>query len=89
MIGSVIRMLVDYVSHVPICPKLKRMLTDRPEWEDIANLLGTNPSMLRLRQFKGHFEASQTFLCLSRQPTVSAALVSTGYQRSHESQDTE
>lgn len=45
VIGGVVRMLLDYVSHVGICPNLKRRLTKRPEWEEISDILSTNPSL--------------------------------------------
>lgn len=39
MVGSVVRMLLDYVNYVSICPNLKRILEGRPEWEDILDIL--------------------------------------------------
>uniref|UniRef100_A0A3Q3LYG2 Ankyrin repeat and SOCS box containing 15b n=1 Tax=Mastacembelus armatus TaxID=205130 RepID=A0A3Q3LYG2_9TELE len=39
LVGSVVRMLLDYVSHINICPSLKRILEKRPEWEEISDIL--------------------------------------------------
>ncbi|XP_032444736.1 ankyrin repeat and SOCS box protein 15b isoform X2 [Xiphophorus hellerii] len=38
--GSVVRILLDYVSHISICTKLKRILERTPEWEEISAVLG-------------------------------------------------
>lgn len=39
LVGSIVRMLLDYVSHVSICPTLKRILKTRPEWDEIHDIL--------------------------------------------------
>ncbi|XP_075886359.1 ankyrin repeat and SOCS box protein 15b isoform X2 [Nelusetta ayraudi] len=56
VIGGVIWILLDYVSYVRICPKLKRTLMKRPEWEDIADLLGSPRSLQHLCRLviRGH-----------------------------------
>ncbi|XP_072311016.1 ankyrin repeat and SOCS box protein 15b [Eucyclogobius newberryi] len=41
VVGGVVRMLLDYVGHVYLCPKLQKMLKDRPEWEEISSILGS------------------------------------------------
>ncbi|XP_017158157.1 ankyrin repeat and SOCS box protein 15b isoform X1 [Poecilia reticulata] len=38
--GSVVRILLDYVSHISICSNLKRILERTPEWEEISAVLG-------------------------------------------------
>ncbi|XP_035283154.1 ankyrin repeat and SOCS box protein 15-like [Anguilla anguilla] len=44
--GSVVRILLDYVSHVPICSKLKLILEKQREWPEICEILG-NPRPLK------------------------------------------
>ncbi|XP_031721405.1 ankyrin repeat and SOCS box protein 15b isoform X3 [Anarrhichthys ocellatus] len=39
LIGGVVRMLLEYVSHVDICPILKRVLEKTPEWDEISDTL--------------------------------------------------
>ncbi|XP_067347339.1 ankyrin repeat and SOCS box protein 15b isoform X2 [Channa argus] len=39
LVGSVVRMLLDYVNHVNICPNLKHILERRPEWNEISDIL--------------------------------------------------
>lgn len=39
LVGKVVRMLLDYVSHVSICPDLKRILEREPEWDEISDML--------------------------------------------------
>lgn len=39
LVGGVVRTLLDYVGHVSICPKLRRILETRPEWEEISDIL--------------------------------------------------
>lgn len=34
-----VRMLLDYVGHVTICPDLTRILEKRPEWDEISDIL--------------------------------------------------
>ena len=38
--GSVVRILLDYVSHVHICPKLRLTLEKQAEWPEICDVLG-------------------------------------------------
>ncbi|XP_070785243.1 ankyrin repeat and SOCS box protein 15b [Enoplosus armatus] len=45
LVGSVVRMLLDYVSHVSICPNLKRILERRPEWDEISDILSKPRSL--------------------------------------------
>ncbi|KAM3587855.1 uncharacterized protein V6R79_015368 [Siganus canaliculatus] len=45
LVGSVVRMLLDYVGHVRICPNLKRTLKGRPEWDDISDILSKPRSL--------------------------------------------
>uniref|UniRef100_UPI003AAC1882 ankyrin repeat and SOCS box protein 15b n=1 Tax=Centroberyx gerrardi TaxID=166262 RepID=UPI003AAC1882 len=40
LVGSVVEMLLDYVSHVSLCPNLQRILERKPEWPDICDILG-------------------------------------------------
>lgn len=102
LVGSVVRLLLDYVSHVSICPVLKRILKGRPEWEEISDILSktSNPfSCIRAKApwcwsmgiLKNALSYESLFvcLCISRQASVPAALVSTGNQRPHEPQDSE
>ncbi|XP_059181802.1 ankyrin repeat and SOCS box protein 15b isoform X2 [Centropristis striata] len=44
--GSVVRILLDYVIHVNICPVLKRALETTPEWDEISEIL-SNPRPLQ------------------------------------------
>lgn len=37
--GNVVRILLDYVSHVHICSKLRLILETRPEWSEIHDTL--------------------------------------------------
>uniref|UniRef100_A0A3Q3K4V7 SOCS box domain-containing protein n=1 Tax=Monopterus albus TaxID=43700 RepID=A0A3Q3K4V7_MONAL len=47
LVGSVVRILLDYVSHVNICRNLKRILKRRPEWDEISDILSNTPRSLR------------------------------------------
>ncbi|KAI7811896.1 putative ankyrin repeat and SOCS box protein 15, partial [Triplophysa rosa] len=44
--GRAVRVLLDYVSHVSICSKLKMVLRKHKEWSDISDILG-NPRSLK------------------------------------------
>ncbi|XP_073688279.1 dynein axonemal heavy chain 12 isoform X2 [Garra rufa] len=44
--GRAVRVLLDYVNHVPICSKLKMVLKRHKEWAEISELLG-NPRSLQ------------------------------------------
>ncbi|KAL0968082.1 hypothetical protein UPYG_G00262150 [Umbra pygmaea] len=44
--GDVVRILLDYVSHVPVCSQLKYVLQKQKEWPDICDTLG-NPRSLK------------------------------------------
>ncbi|XP_030626918.1 ankyrin repeat and SOCS box protein 15b [Chanos chanos] len=44
--GSVVRILLDYVNHVPICSKLQCILEKQKEWPEICNIL-SNPRSLQ------------------------------------------
>ncbi|KAI4873595.1 hypothetical protein NFI96_030682 [Prochilodus magdalenae] len=44
--GRVVRVLLDYVSYVPICSKMKMVLEKHREWPDICEILG-NPRALK------------------------------------------
>ncbi|CAG5927609.1 unnamed protein product [Menidia menidia] len=54
--GSVVRMLLDYVSHVSICSNLKGILRRTPDWEDISAILSTPRSLQHLCRLviRGH-----------------------------------
>ncbi|KAK1789825.1 hypothetical protein P4O66_015700 [Electrophorus voltai] len=43
--GRAVRVLLDYVSYVPLCIKLKMVLEKHKEWPDICDILG-NPRLL-------------------------------------------
>uniref|UniRef100_A0A3B4FNM5 Ankyrin repeat and SOCS box containing 15 n=1 Tax=Pundamilia nyererei TaxID=303518 RepID=A0A3B4FNM5_9CICH len=47
VVGKVVRMLLDYVSHVSICFKLRQILQRRPEWDEISDILGKTPRSLQ------------------------------------------
>uniref|UniRef100_UPI0037E70AB0 ankyrin repeat and SOCS box protein 15b n=1 Tax=Semicossyphus pulcher TaxID=241346 RepID=UPI0037E70AB0 len=56
LVGGVVRMLLDYVSHVNICDNLKRILERSLEWEEISDILSNPRSLqhlcrLRIRGF--------------------------------------
>ncbi|XP_004548224.2 ankyrin repeat and SOCS box protein 15b isoform X1 [Maylandia zebra] len=48
VVGKVVRMLLDYVSHVSICFKLRQILQRRPEWDEISDILGKPRSLQHL-----------------------------------------
>uniref|UniRef100_A0A3P8TP06 Ankyrin repeat and SOCS box containing 15b n=1 Tax=Amphiprion percula TaxID=161767 RepID=A0A3P8TP06_AMPPE len=48
LVGSVVRMLLDYVSHISICSHLQRILERRPEWEEISEILSKPRSLQHL-----------------------------------------
>ncbi|XP_008301161.1 ankyrin repeat and SOCS box protein 15b [Stegastes partitus] len=48
LVGSVVRMLLDYVSHVSICSHLQRILERRPEWDEISDILSKPRSLQHL-----------------------------------------
>ncbi|XP_040885612.1 ankyrin repeat and SOCS box protein 15b [Toxotes jaculatrix] len=54
--GSVVRMLLDYVSHVNICPSLRRILEKEPEWDEISDILSKPRSLQHLCRLiiRGH-----------------------------------
>uniref|UniRef100_A0A667WZW8 Ankyrin repeat and SOCS box containing 15b n=1 Tax=Myripristis murdjan TaxID=586833 RepID=A0A667WZW8_9TELE len=56
LVGSVVRMLLDYVSHVSLCPNLQRILERRPEWSEICDILGQPRSLQHLCRLviRGH-----------------------------------
>ncbi|KAM9334461.1 ankyrin repeat and SOCS box protein 15b [Symphorus nematophorus] len=56
LVGSVVRMLLDYVSHVSICPNLQRILESRPEWDEISDILSKPRSLQHLCRLviRGH-----------------------------------
>lgn len=51
LVGGVVRTLLDYVGYVSICPKLRRILKTRPEWEEISDILSKNLAS-RLNEIK-------------------------------------
>ncbi|XP_069376326.1 ankyrin repeat and SOCS box protein 15b isoform X2 [Paralichthys olivaceus] len=46
--GSVVKMLLDYVDYVRICPNLRRILETRPEWDEISDILSKPRSLQHL-----------------------------------------
>ncbi|XP_041637137.1 ankyrin repeat and SOCS box protein 15b isoform X2 [Cheilinus undulatus] len=48
LVGGVVRMLLDYVSHVSICPNLKRILEKSLEWDEISDTLSKPRSLQHL-----------------------------------------
>ncbi|XP_069012872.1 ankyrin repeat and SOCS box protein 15b [Embiotoca jacksoni] len=46
--GSVVRMLLDYVSYVSICSNLRGILERRPEWDEISDILSEPRSLQHL-----------------------------------------
>lgn len=40
LVGSVIRILIDYMDYVPLCAKLKSALEAQREWPEIRRILG-------------------------------------------------
>ncbi|XP_046878677.1 ankyrin repeat and SOCS box protein 15-like [Hypomesus transpacificus] len=46
LVGGVVRMLLDYVGHVSLCPKLHPLLERQREWPDISDITG-NPRALQ------------------------------------------
>ncbi|KAK0141822.1 Ankyrin repeat and SOCS box protein 15 [Merluccius polli] len=43
--GRVVRILLDYVHHVSICPKLRRILQEQRDWSDICSILRSPRSL--------------------------------------------
>uniref|UniRef100_A0A3B4XB90 Ankyrin repeat and SOCS box containing 15b n=1 Tax=Seriola lalandi dorsalis TaxID=1841481 RepID=A0A3B4XB90_SERLL len=56
LVGNVVRMLLDYVSHVGLCPNLTRILERRPEWDEISDILSKPRSLQHLCRLviRGH-----------------------------------
>ncbi|KAM9467900.1 ankyrin repeat and SOCS box protein 15b [Clarias gariepinus] len=46
LVGRVVRSLLDYVKHIPICPKLQQILEMQKEWPEICDIL-RNPRTLQ------------------------------------------
>ncbi|XP_048014610.1 ankyrin repeat and SOCS box protein 15-like isoform X5 [Megalobrama amblycephala] len=46
--GRAVRVLLDYVNHVPICSKLKMVLKKHKEWAEISEMLGSPRSLQHL-----------------------------------------
>ncbi|XP_038154255.1 ankyrin repeat and SOCS box protein 15b [Cyprinodon tularosa] len=46
--GSVVRILLDYVSHISICFNLQRILERTPQWEEISTILSEPRSLQHL-----------------------------------------
>ncbi|XP_019364821.1 PREDICTED: ankyrin repeat and SOCS box protein 15 [Gavialis gangeticus] len=46
LVGKVVRVLVDYMDYVPLCPKLKFVLESQKEWPEIHQILD-NPRALK------------------------------------------
>lgn len=44
LVGSVIRILIDYMDYVPLCAKLKSALEAQREWPEIRRILGKKKS---------------------------------------------
>lgn len=42
LVGSVIRVLIDYLDYIPLCDKLKSALEVQREWPEIRQILGKN-----------------------------------------------
>ncbi|XP_035470123.1 ankyrin repeat and SOCS box protein 15b [Scophthalmus maximus] len=56
VVGSVARLLLDYVGHVRICPDLRRILEKKPEWDEISDILSKPRSLQHLCRLviRGH-----------------------------------
>ncbi|KAF6718298.1 Ankyrin repeat and SOCS box protein 15 [Oryzias melastigma] len=48
LVGSVVKMLLDYVSQISICFNLRRVLERTPEWEEISTTLSSPRSLQHL-----------------------------------------
>ncbi|XP_067293079.1 ankyrin repeat and SOCS box protein 15 isoform X3 [Pseudorasbora parva] len=46
--GRAVRVLLDYVNHVPICSKLKMVLKTHKDWAEISDILGSPRSLQHL-----------------------------------------
>lgn len=44
LVGSVIRVLMDYMDYIPLCAKLKSALEVQREWPEIRQMLGKSKS---------------------------------------------
>lgn len=42
LVGSIVRVLIDYMDYVPLCAKLKSALEVQREWPEIRKILGKN-----------------------------------------------
>nr|XP_023682443.1 ankyrin repeat and SOCS box protein 15-like isoform X1 [Paramormyrops kingsleyae] len=61
--GKVVRILVDYVSHVTICSKLKLFLEKQREWPEICDILGNPRSLKHLCRLQIREQMTMTRLC--------------------------
>lgn len=46
LVGSIVRVLIDYMDYVPLCTKLKSALEVQREWPEIRQIIGKNESFL-------------------------------------------
>ncbi|XP_073336503.1 ankyrin repeat and SOCS box protein 15b [Pagrus major] len=56
LVGGLVRMLLDYVSRVSICPNLECILRRTPEWEEISDIMSKPRSLQHLCRLviRGH-----------------------------------
>lgn len=40
LVGSIVRILIDYMDYVPLCAKLKSVLEVQREWPEIRQIIG-------------------------------------------------
>ncbi|XP_056434757.1 ankyrin repeat and SOCS box protein 15b isoform X1 [Gadus chalcogrammus] len=55
LVGGVVRMLLDYVSYVRLCPNLQTILETTPEWPEICSILAkASPTPLPIGHQRSH-----------------------------------
>lgn len=64
LVGSVIRVLIDYMDYIPLCDKLKSALEVQREWPEIRQILGKNKFCLQNFFMKNVYRGNFSMLSL-------------------------
>ncbi|XP_062990946.1 ankyrin repeat and SOCS box protein 15 isoform X1 [Elgaria multicarinata webbii] len=72
LVGSVVRILVDYMDYVPLCPKLRFVLETQKEWAEIQQILESPRPLkhlcrLKIRKYIGP-ERTRKLLSMKKLP---------------------
>lgn len=57
------RTLLDYVSYVSICPKLRRILKMGPEWEEISDILSKTWPRASIKKIRSVAGVMRRYVC--------------------------